>query len=87
MAKVEIYTCQYCPFCIRAKALLNQKGISFQEHSIDGDENARKLMSARANGRKTVPQIFINDNGIGGCDELYALEKTKKLDELLDLSS
>tara|TARA_Y100001968_G_C19445614_1_gene765233 strand:- start:3511 stop:3774 length:264 start_codon:yes stop_codon:yes gene_type:complete len=87
MAKVEIYTWQYCPFCIRAKALLNQKGISFQEYSIDGDENARKLMSARANGRKTVPQIFINDNGIGGCDELYALEKTKKLDELLDLSS
>ena len=87
MSKVEIYTWQYCPFCIRAKALLNKKGVQYEEYSIDGDQKARDLMSQRANGRSTVPQIFINDNGIGGCDELYALQKENKLDELLDLRS
>ena len=85
MAKVEIYTWQYCPFCIRAKSLLNQKGVTFKEYPIDGDNAARQIMSERANGRTTVPQIFINDNGIGGCDELYALEAAQELDELLDL--
>ena len=83
MAKVEIYTWQYCPFCIRAKALLDQKGINFQEYSIDGDQEARSIMVDRANGRKTVPQIFINDEGIGGCEELYALESTNQLDKLI----
>ena len=83
MAKVEIYTWQYCPFCIRAKALLDQKGINFQEYSIDGDQEARSIMVDRANGRKTVPQIFINDEGIGGCDELYSLESTNQLDKLI----
>ena len=83
MAKVEIYTWQYCPFCIRAKALLDQKGINYQEYSIDGDEEARSRMIDRANGRKTVPQIFINDEGIGGCEELYSLESTNQLDKLI----
>ena len=83
MAKVEIYTWQYCPFCIRAKALLDQKGINFQEYSIDGDQEARSIMVDRANGRKTVPQIFINDEGIGGCEELYSLESTNQLDKLI----
>ena len=83
MSKVEIYTWQYCPFCIRAKALLDQKGINFQEYSIDGDQEARSIMVDRANGRKTVPQIFINDEGIGGCDELYSLESTNQLDKLI----
>ena len=87
MAKVEIYTWQYCPFCIRAKALLNKKGVSYKEYSIDGDQQARDSMSKKANGSSTVPQIFINDNGIGGCDELYALEKEQKLDSLMDLES
>ena len=87
MAKVEIYTWQYCPFCIRAKSLLHQKGVTFKEYPIDGDNAARQIMSERANGRTTVPQIFINDNGIGGCDELYALEAVQELDELLDLLS
>ena len=83
MAKVEIYTWQYCPFCIRAKALLDQKGINYQEYSIDGDQEARSMMVDRANGRKTVPQIFINDEGIGGCEELYSLESTNQLDKLI----
>ena len=87
MAKVEIYTWQSCPYCIRAKALLKSKGVSFIEHSIDGDSTARREMSDRAKGRTTVPQIFINNKGIGGCDELHALEQDKKLDDLLELIS
>ena len=83
MAKIEIYTWQSCPFCIRAKSLLNQKGVSFVEHAIDGDQAAREQMAIRANGRRTVPQIFIDDKGIGGCDDIYALEQANKLDELL----
>tara|TARA_Y100001968_G_C19443730_1_gene764075 strand:- start:2060 stop:2314 length:255 start_codon:yes stop_codon:yes gene_type:complete len=83
MANVEIYTWRFCPFCIRAKALLKQKGIDFIEYSIDGDENARSRMTERANGRRTVPQIFIDDKGIGGCDELYELEQLQQLDQLL----
>ena len=85
MAKVEIYTWQSCPFCLKAKALLRRKGIDFIEHPIDGDTAARAEMSYRAEGRTTLPQIFINDIGIGGCDELHALEKNKKLDTLLGL--
>ena len=83
MSKVEIYTWQYCPFCIRAKSLLKKKNIDFLEHKIDGDDNAREIMIDRANGRRTVPQIFINNNGIGGCDELYELERKNELNELL----
>ena len=84
MAKVEIYTWQYCPFCIRAKTLLTKKGVNFIEHSIDGDQEARSKMNERANGRNTVPQIFINNEGIGGCDELYKLDANEKLDDLLN---
>lgn len=82
-AKVEIYTWQTCPYCIGAKLLLWWKGSEFQEYKIDGDENARKLMAQRGNGKKTVPQIFIDDRHIGGCDALYQLESQKKLDSLL----
>ena len=84
MSKIEIYTWQYCPFCIKAKTLLNQKNIKFTEYKIDGDETARDEMSLRASGRRSLPQIFINDIGIGGCDDLYALEKENKLDSLLN---
>ncbi|MFM6404137.1 MAG: glutaredoxin 3, partial [Microcystis sp.] len=73
-AKVEIYTWSSCPFCIRAKALLKKKGVEFTEYCIDGDEQARAKMSDRANGRTSVPQIFINDQHIGGCDDIYALD-------------
>ena len=83
MSKVEIYTWQYCPFCIRAKSLLEKKNINFTEYKIDGDNNAREKMSERANGRSTLPQIFINNEGIGGCDDLYELEKDNKLDALI----
>ncbi len=82
-AKVEIYTWRTCPFCIRAKALLNKKGVEFIEYSIDGDEAARAKMADRANGRRSLPQIFINDRHIGGCDDIHALEAENKLDTLL----
>ena len=84
MSKVEIYTWQYCPFCIRAKSLLKKKNINFTEYKIDGDEDARALMIARADGRRTLPQIFIDNEGIGGCDDLYKLENENKLDTLLN---
>ena len=83
MSKIEIYTWQYCPFCIKAKSLLNKKNIQFTEYKIDGDEAAREEMSLRASGRRSLPQIFINDEGIGGCDDLYALEEENKLNDLL----
>lgn len=82
-AKVEIYTWSTCPFCLRAKSLLNKKGVNFTEYSIDGDEDARAKMAQRANGRRSLPQIFINDNHIGGCDDIHALERQGKLDEML----
>ncbi len=84
MSKVEIYTWQYCPFCIRAKSLLKKKNIIFTEYKIDGDEDARALMTERAAGRRTLPQIFIDNEGIGGCDDLYILENENKLDALLN---
>ena len=80
---IEIYTWSSCPFCIRAKALLDKKGVEFTEYCIDGDERARAKMAQRANGRRSLPQIFINDQHIGGCDDLYALEAQRKLDPLL----
>ena len=83
MHKVEIYTWQYCPFCIRAKTLLKKKNINFTEYKIDGDDDARTLMTERANGRRTLPQIFIDNIAIGGCDDLYELENKNKLDALL----
>ncbi len=82
-AHVEIYTWQTCPYCIRAKVLLNWKGVPFTEYKIDGDGAARVKMAERANGRRTVPQIFINDQHVGGCDDLYALDSQGRLDALL----
>lgn len=83
---VEIYTWRTCPYCVRAKALLDSKGVEYQEYAIDGDEDARARMSERANGRRTVPQIFVEEtHHVGGCDDLYALDSAGKLDELLGL--
>ncbi len=82
-AKVEIYTWQTCPFCIRAKLLLWWKGVNYIEYKIDGDGAARVKMAERANGRRSVPQIFINEEHIGGCDDIYALDATGKLEPLL----
>ncbi|MBE9045531.1 glutaredoxin 3 [Pleurocapsales cyanobacterium LEGE 10410] len=82
-AKVEIYTWSSCPYCIRAKGLLDKKGIEYSEYCIDGDENARDEMRIRANGRSSLPQIFIDDRHIGGCDDIYELESKGKLEPLL----
>lgn len=82
-ATVEIYTWSTCPFCLRAKSLLNKKGVNFTEYSIDGDEDARAKMAQRANGRRSLPQIFINDHHIGGCDDIHGLDRQGKLDEML----
>lgn len=86
-ANVEIYTWQTCPFCIRAKLLLWWKGASFTEYKIDGDEAARTKMAERSNGKRSVPQIFINQQHIGGCDDLYQLDQEQRLDSLLAASS
>jgi glutaredoxin 3 len=83
MANVEIYTTQVCPYCVRAKDLLKRKGVTPVEIRVDLDDAARDLMLQRANGRRTVPQIFIDNTHIGGCDDLYALESAGKLDEML----
>jgi glutaredoxin 3 len=85
-ANVEIYTWQTCPYCIRAKLLLWWKGVNFTEYKIDGDEAARNKMAQRANGRKSVPQIFIDDRHVGGCDDLYGLDLKASLDPLLQQS-
>lgn len=82
-ANVEIYTWQTCPYCIRAKLLLRWKGVNFTEYKIDGDGGARVRMADRANGHRSVPQIFINDQHVGGCDDLYALDRQGELDPLL----
>ena len=81
-AVVEIYTWQTCPYCIRAKFLLWRKGINFMEYKIDGDTEARNTMAIRANGKRSVPQIFINNEHIGGCDDLHRLEREGKLTAL-----
>lgn len=82
MAKIEIYTKATCPYCHRAKALLNSKGASFDEIAIDGDAYKREKMIARS-GRSTVPQIFIDGQHVGGCDDLHALDARGGLDPLL----
>ncbi len=86
-AKVEIYTWRFCPFCIRAKGLLDRKGIVYSEYLIDGDDTARAAMTRRAQGRSSLPQIFIDNRGIGGCDELYDLDRSGHLDALLGLGA
>ena len=86
MPPVEIYTTAYCSYCQWAKELLKRKGVSFTEISVDGNRELRARMTARANGKQTVPQIFIGETHVGGCDELYALEDAGQLDKLLDLT-
>ncbi|MDF0601609.1 glutaredoxin 3 [Psychromarinibacter sp. C21-152] len=83
MQPVEIYTTPFCGFCQMAKRLLTQKGVDFSEIDVSGDSGKRQAMMARANGGYTVPQIFVGDRHVGGCDELYALERAGKLDPLL----
>ena len=83
VAKVEVYTWSTCPFCIRAKRLLDNKGVKYTEYCIDGDRQAREKMTNRANGRSSLPQIFINDQHIGGCDDIHDLEYQGKLEPML----
>jgi glutaredoxin 3 len=82
-ATIEIYTWQTCPYCIRAKLLLWWKGAAFTDYKIDGDAAARQRMAERAAGRRSVPQIFINDQHVGGCDDIHALDARGELDPLL----
>ncbi len=84
MPKVEIYTRAFCGYCARALALLRDKGVEFEEHDITMGGPDRSAMIERANGRATVPQIFIDDQHIGGCDDLMALEAKGELDPLLE---
>ncbi|MCB1993616.1 MAG: glutaredoxin 3 [Geminicoccaceae bacterium] len=84
MAKVEIYTSPFCPYCIRAKRLLQQKGVAFDEINVLMAAGRRQEMVERAGGRSTVPQIFIDGRGIGGCDDLMALDRAGGLDPLLE---
>ncbi len=79
MKNITIYTTSTCPYCLRAKSLLNKKGFNYEEINVDNDDSLRQRMSKRAHGRRTVPQIFIDNEHIGGCDDLYALEKLGKL--------
>ena len=83
MAKVELYIKTSCSYCARARQLLSSKGIEVEEHVVDYGGPAKDEMVARAGGRMTVPQIFINDRHVGGCDELMRLERDGRLDELL----
>jgi glutaredoxin 3 len=83
VAKIEIYTTEYCPFCVRAKALLKSKGVTFDEIDVSNDAEAREKMIELSGGRRTVPEIFINGKIIGGYDELRALDNAGQLDPLL----
>ncbi len=83
MAKVEIYYWTTCPYCAKARQLLDRKGVDYERHDITGDEKARQTMIKRTGGAKSVPQIFIDGEHVGGCDDLHALEDEGKLDDML----
>lgn len=83
MAKIEIYIQDFCPYCARAEALLTRKGVAFESKYAPHGSDARREAQARSGGRNTVPQIFIDDQHIGGCDDLMALDRKGGLDPLL----
>jgi glutaredoxin 3 len=83
LAPVTIYTKSWCPYCSAAKELLGRKGVAFNEIEITGKSEERAVMIQRSNGASTVPQIFIGDRHVGGCDDLYALDGRGELDPLL----
>ena len=85
MKKIEIYITNNCPFCKKAKSLLNQKNVKFSEIDVSNDEILREKMSSLANGARSVPQIFSDNVHIGDCDKIYKLDQEKKLDKLLGL--
>lgn len=84
MAKVEIFSSDHCPYCVKAKNLLQLKGAAWEEYDVKTDPARLEEMLERSGGRKTVPQIFIAGRHIGGCDDLYALNDAGKLDALLN---
>ena len=84
MAHVTIYTKPYCPYCIRARSLLEQKGVDFTEVAAAFDPEKKAEMVQRSGGRMTFPQIFVGDRHIGGCDDMLALERSGQLDPLLE---
>ena len=83
MTQVEIYTTPICPYCHAAKRLLDKKGVTYQEIDVSRDPALRAKMIARAGGQRTVPQIFIGDRHVGGCDDLHALDHAGRLDPIL----
>lgn len=87
MAKVEIYTTPTCPYCVAAKALLRKKGVSFDETDVSRDPDLRVAMTQRAGGRRSVPQIFIDGQHVGGSDDIHLLDREGKLDGLLGVNA
>ena len=83
MPPIVIYTKSTCPYCHAAKDLLRRKSATFQEISVDGDRAGQAAMAVKSGGRSTVPQIFIGDRHVGGCDDLFALDETGRLDPML----
>lgn len=83
MSATTIYTTRFCPYCVSAKELLRRKHVDFTEIDVTGDAAGRQAMMDRAHGRRTVPQIFIGDRHVGGCDDLYDLDEAGQLDPLL----
>lgn len=83
MPDIEIYSTTVCPFCVRAKMLLDKKKVAYREFNLTKNPELREEMLARSNGKKTVPQIFINGVHVGGCDDLYELDLDGKLDPML----
>jgi glutaredoxin 3 len=81
--KITVYSGPFCPYCTKAKALLDKKNVSYEDFNVKEDSVKFDEMLSRSNGRKTIPQIFINGQHIGGCDDLYALDAAGKLDALL----
>ena len=83
MPQVTVYSGPFCPYCTKAKALLDKKGVAYVEYNVKADDDKLKEMLERSGGRQTIPQIFIDDRHIGGCDDLDALEQAGSLDQFL----
>jgi glutaredoxin 3 len=81
MTTIELYSGGYCPYCLRAKSLLKQRGMDFVEYDVQAEPEKRDEMLRRSNGARTIPQIFINDRHVGGCDDLYALDRKGELEK------
>ncbi len=83
MAIIQVYSSDRCPYCVKAKALLDRKGVKYQEINVTDDDEARIALVKKANGVRTVPQIFIDDHHVGGCDDLYELDRKGELDPMI----